>query len=242
MVSNKMTRQSGFTLVELAIVLVIIGLLLGGILKGQELINSARVRNVADMNSGIQAAYYGFIDRYRQVPGDMNAALATQAIGQAIANPTAAATVGNGQIDAGNWDEASAAWEHLSKAGFIQGLYPGGATTAAAYQVVGVAPVNALNGALLLARSADYSDTAAPAQRLNLVLGDNIPVNIARELDVKVDDGLPLTGVLRYTGTSPMTNFDPVSAATSTNCITAAAPIIWDIANDAQNCNLAFLY
>ncbi len=242
MMKNLVSKQSGFTLVELAIVLVIIGLLLGGILKGQELINSARVRNLADMNSGIQAAYYGFIDRYRQVPGDMAAALATQAIGQAIANPAAAATVGNGQIDAGNWDEASAAWEQLSKAGFIQGIYPGGATTAAAYAVAGVAPVNALNGTLILARNADYSGTAAVAQRLNLIMGNNIPVNIARELDVKVDDGQPLTGVLRYTGVTPMTDFDPVSASTSVNCITAAAPIIWDIANDAQNCNLAFLY
>ena len=53
-------KQAGFTLVEIAIVLVIIGLLLGGILKGQELINSARVRNLADQNSGVQAAYFGF--------------------------------------------------------------------------------------------------------------------------------------------------------------------------------------
>ncbi|MEX2353142.1 MAG: prepilin-type N-terminal cleavage/methylation domain-containing protein, partial [Gammaproteobacteria bacterium] len=44
-------KQSGFTLVEIAIVLVVIGLLLGGILKGQQLINSARVRNLADQNS-----------------------------------------------------------------------------------------------------------------------------------------------------------------------------------------------
>ena len=71
-------KQSGFTLVEIAVVLVLIGLLLGGILKGQQLISSARVRNMADQNSGIQAAYYGFIDRFRQVPGDMPAALAVQ--------------------------------------------------------------------------------------------------------------------------------------------------------------------
>ena len=63
-------RQSGFTLVEIAIVLVIIGLLLGGIIQGQQLINSARVKNLAETNSGVQAAYFGFIDRYRQIPGD----------------------------------------------------------------------------------------------------------------------------------------------------------------------------
>ena len=51
-------RQYGFTLVEIAIVLVVIGLLLGGVLKGRELISGARVRNLADMNAGIQAAYY----------------------------------------------------------------------------------------------------------------------------------------------------------------------------------------
>ena len=76
--------QRGFTLVEIAIVLVIIGLLLGGILKGQELINSARVRNLADTTAGIQAAYYGFIDRFRRGPGDWTAAAATTAIGVAI--------------------------------------------------------------------------------------------------------------------------------------------------------------
>jgi prepilin-type N-terminal cleavage/methylation domain-containing protein len=63
--------QGGFTLVEIAIVLVIIGLLLGGILKGQELITSARVRNLADQASAVQAAYYGFVDRYHAIPGDM---------------------------------------------------------------------------------------------------------------------------------------------------------------------------
>src|SRR3972149_7603062 len=78
------TRQRGFTLVEIAIVLVIIGLLLGGILKGQQLISSARVRNMADQNSGIQAAYFGFLDRYRQVPGDMLATMAATAISSSV--------------------------------------------------------------------------------------------------------------------------------------------------------------
>src|SRR6187455_2765857 len=62
--------QRGFTLVEIAIVLVIIGLLLGGILKGQEMITQAKIKNsIADF-SGISAAYYGYQDRYRAIPGD----------------------------------------------------------------------------------------------------------------------------------------------------------------------------
>ena len=68
------TQQSGFTLIEIAIVLVIIGLLLGGVLKGQELITSARVRNMISQQDGIKAAYFGFLDRYRALPGDYAAA------------------------------------------------------------------------------------------------------------------------------------------------------------------------
>ena len=87
-------RQQGFTLVEIAIVLVIIGLLLGGILKGQELITSARVRNIADQNSGVQAAYYGFVDRFRQVPGDWPQTNAAQAIPGVTTGGN-----GNGRLD-----------------------------------------------------------------------------------------------------------------------------------------------
>ena len=62
--------QSGFTLVEIAIVLVIIGLLLGGVLKGQELIENGRVKNAANDMNGIVAAYNSYLDRYRKLPGD----------------------------------------------------------------------------------------------------------------------------------------------------------------------------
>src|SRR5215510_8766093 len=62
--------SKGFTLIEIAIVLVIIGLLLGGVLKGQELITGARVRNLISQQDGIKAAFFGFQDRYRALPGD----------------------------------------------------------------------------------------------------------------------------------------------------------------------------
>ena len=68
------TRQKGFTLVEIAIVLVIIGLLLGGILKGQEMIVQAKIKNAMADFSGISAAYHGYQDRYRALPGDDNGA------------------------------------------------------------------------------------------------------------------------------------------------------------------------
>lgn len=255
-------KQKGFTLVEIAIVLVIIGLLLGGILKGQELINSARVRNLADQNSGIQAAYYGFIDRYRQVPGDFIAANASQAMGVTINLPVAASTTdGNGQLD-NTLEEAAAVWEQLAKSQFLGGGFTPATVTPAsegAYTASQVGPSNAFNGALILTRNAGYTGTASI--RLNLHMGRNVPVTIARELDVKFDDGLPNTGVLRLSiadGTS--TTFDTVEFLTSqTTCATnstangptntaganvmpANASDIYDIFDDFQDCPQVFVY
>ncbi len=247
-------KQSGFTLVEIAIVLVIIGLLLGGILKGQELINSARVRNMADQNSGIQAAYFGFIDRYRQVPGDWAAAAAAQAIGDATVT---LGGNGNGRID-NTLAEAAAVFSQLSKSNFLGGGFtpataaPG---TEALYISTVASPINAFNGPLILTRNAGYSGTTST--RLNLHMGVNVPVSIARELDIKVDDGLPNTGVLRMTipdGT--VTTFDTISfesnVPTCTTVDTAdkagaavgtgAETDIFDVFDDFQDCGQVFVY
>src|SRR6266851_4946099 len=71
----KRSAESGFTLVEIAIVLVIIGLLLGGILEGQEMITQAKIKNVINDFNGITAAMNSYQDRYRAIPGDdINAA------------------------------------------------------------------------------------------------------------------------------------------------------------------------
>ena len=71
-----MNKEQGFTLIELAIVLVIIGLLLGGVLKGQELINSAKVKNMASDFRNVQVQIYSYQDKFRALPGDDKAASA----------------------------------------------------------------------------------------------------------------------------------------------------------------------
>src|SRR5436189_6124876 len=68
--NRKNSTEGGFTLVEIAIVLVIIGLLLGGILKGQEMITQAKIKNVINDFNGISVAVTSYQDRYRALPGD----------------------------------------------------------------------------------------------------------------------------------------------------------------------------
>src|SRR3954451_19071164 len=90
-----MKRASGFTLVEIAILLVIIGLLLGGILKGQEMITQAKIKNsIADF-SGVSAAYHGSQARYRAIRGASPTAPSRWS--GASVSPTAA-EVGNGKV------------------------------------------------------------------------------------------------------------------------------------------------
>src|SRR5437660_4772398 len=68
--NRKKSIEDGFTLVEIAIVLVLIGLLPGGILKGQEMITQAKIKNVINDYNGITAAVNSYQDRYRALPGD----------------------------------------------------------------------------------------------------------------------------------------------------------------------------
>ncbi len=230
-------EQHGFTLVEIAIVLVIIGLLLGGILKGQEMINSARARHLADLTSDIPAAYFGFIDRYNRVAGDWNAGDASVALGVAVGS----GGNDNGRIDnpigPGAFTEPNALWEQLAKAGFIEGAYIGGpgVPTNSSNQT----PLNAFNNVVLMGRTADYEDPGAAAVRLHLVLGRGVPVDIARETDIKLDDGLPLTGVLRLAIADPGNVFG-LPGSTDPGCKSPTDD--YNIAGDVQDCNLVFLY
>src|SRR5689334_9254741 len=157
-------HQSGFTLIEIAIVLVIIGLLLGGILKGQELITSARVRNLISQQDGIKAAYFGFLDRFRALPGDY-----TQAATNIAGIGTAACNGGNGNGDGRITSDTDAhenilVWEHLSKSGFINGSY-----TCAATETTNTTPANAFT--VLLQLEWDNNYAGANASRHNLKTG-----------------------------------------------------------------------
>ena len=128
------SKQLGFTLVELSIVLVILGLLVGGVLTGQSLIRAAELRTVATEYSKYQTALNTFKDKYFSMPGDMNNAVSywTQAAncpGTASQGSTTTATCnGNGDglltYNSGS-NEHFRFWQHLANAGLIEGTFSG---------------------------------------------------------------------------------------------------------------------
>ncbi|HEX2825706.1 MAG TPA: prepilin-type N-terminal cleavage/methylation domain-containing protein [Burkholderiales bacterium] len=230
-------RQTGFTLIEIAIVLVIIGLLLGGVLKGQELITGARVRNLIQQQDGVKAAYFGFLDRYKALPGDYSGAAAN------ITGATGSGD-GDGQIEAGA--ESILAWEHLAKSGFINGSYvANGATTPTDANN----PKNPYAGYMQLIYDGVYgtgTSTTPAGSRHNLKTGPNIPVEIVGELDRKVDDGSPYTGAFQFSpyaggGTAP-TGEGTGGCVTAAVAGTAPVPAGWNVAGGSANCGGASLY
>lgn len=204
-------RQSGFTLIEIAIVLVIIGLLLGGILKGQELINSARVKNLATDFRNIPLFIYGYQDKFRSLPGDDSAA-DTHVSGTVATTPGTAADRGNGVID-GNWnsttatDESYLFWQHVR----LAGLAPGSTDTAA----TNYPPVNALGGRIGV-------QSAKPFAGINgtyFICSTGILGKYAKQLDTQLDDGNTETGSM-MAGTSTGPAVAPTPAASFSDSAT----------------------
>ncbi len=176
----------GFTLVEIAIVLVIIGLLLGGILKGQELINNAKVRAIADRQNSLKIAWFSFIDRFSALPGDY---------AQANIYITGAASGnGDGIIQEGDSDLV---FQHLTSAGYLR--CPQCTNTARVRRpTVEGSLINTYGGIMSIWHDADYysirGGAAGGTPRLMIHTGGRIPSNIIGEVDRKIDDGSPNSG------------------------------------------------
>lgn len=185
-----MKKQAGFTLVEIAIVLVIIGLLLGGILKGQEMITQAKIKNLISDFSGVSVAYHGYLDRYRKIPGDDGDANARWG------TPNAAVGTANDGIIAGGYASTAADaesrlfWLHLRRAGFVSGSdqeQPFNAVTGKIGVQTGDAatpPVATLTGA-----AGGFSSI--------IICSSNIPDKMAIAVDTQMDDGQSNNGSVR---------------------------------------------
>ena len=168
-------RREGFTLVELSIVLVIIGLLIGGILKGKAMIDNAKLKKVKSDIDGIVAAVYAYQDRYSYLPGDdvNNREADLGATG-------CTAGKGNGDGLFNHTHEYSCAWQELIGAGLISG-------DKTKHDVNIVAKRSPYGGRYLFR----YNTNG------NHIFIDNMPSDKVKALDEKYDDGQYNSGMIQ---------------------------------------------
>ena len=206
-------RAQGFTLIELSIVLVIIGLLAGGVLVGRDLIRAAAIHQEVSRLTSYETAFYTFTLKYNAIPGDFNQ---PGIIGGVTVGHYGD---GNGIIDNfavfGNSSpsEGAYAWEHLSKAGLIEGNYDGNFSLGNFHCAAGVTcpgtPFNQtavpflgwpfqggyalLYGSPLLAASTNITMMLLNGNNLNATTG-MLTVDQAYAIDAKLDDGVAYSG------------------------------------------------
>jgi prepilin-type N-terminal cleavage/methylation domain-containing protein len=173
-----------FTLIEIAIVLVIIGLLLGGVLKGQEMINQAKIKNIAKDFDAVSISVISYRDRYNSLPGDDSGT--ARWTGTAVGN-------GNGTVfgdfnSGATTDESRLFWQHLRLAGFIAGDSAGDDSTKQ--------PNNSVEGVIGI-------QSGVTGIIGHSICSSKFTGEIAEAVENQLDDGTPNTGTIRgFTGTT----------------------------------------
>lgn len=191
------TQQSGFTLVEIAIVLVIIGLLLGGVLKGQELINSAKSKAVISDFRNTATMIAAYQDRFRALPGDDPSAVSHLGSKAAQASSSSAQTVGNGLIEGSfnsttSTDESVIMWQHLRLANLASG--DAGTPPTSGTELAGWRPKNSEGGNIGVQSKTPITDWAGR----QFICQENVSGRIAQQVDTTMDDGNPSGGSVRF--------------------------------------------
>lgn len=204
MVSVSNTKnQKGFTLIEIAIVLVIIGLLVGGILQGQELIENSRVKQAVKDINGAAASMFAYQDRYGRIPGDDGPTATLTARGASwtgVTGPTpnGALAVATNAVFTGA-GESGQFWQHLRAAGFISGN-----PADAGLLALPTNPWGGLVGVLSAAMGGGLNG--------NKICLSQVPGAAAVAIDGELDDGLGASGRLRATLGASGTNTAPSAA------------------------------
>ncbi len=227
-------KQAGFTLVELAIVMIIIGLLIGGVLKGQELIKNAEISATISQVKAFDAAFGGFRDQFAAVPGDMSAANATARIPNCAAVPCNRGGNGNGTVDQTPGAllpaaaEGRTAWVQLQNAGYIPGLNANnvpdgkiGGEFVLGYHAGGNLPADVGGGSVTRSHFVTLNGTAAAGDAPTAVTSAT-----AARIDRKLDDGVANTGTMQS------------GALGAAACATAAG--VYNEATDTASCEMAF--
>ncbi|WP_022855784.1 prepilin-type N-terminal cleavage/methylation domain-containing protein [Thermodesulfobacterium thermophilum] len=192
-------KVRGFTLVELAIVLVIIGIILGAIFKGQELIYNAKVKRIQSQLKELTAAFYTYYDKYGYYPGDDPTA-SNKFTGAPDGN-------GNGWVEGGycdnNNEESCYLWRHLKYANIISGDPTDSNPTSMVPKHVFGGPIDMFTGT--------YTVGEQTRSGLWITLR-NLEAQAAAAIDRAMDDGKCTTGsIARYAGATCNDNEYPSS-------------------------------
>jgi len=116
------TTRAGFTLVELSIVLVIIGLIIGGVLSGQQIMQNARITNVVNAVQAYQAQFQSYAQNYGTIPGDDAGAVTRFPNAPGVANGDGSGILNAGQAfdSVTDTDETRLVWADLRAAGLVK--------------------------------------------------------------------------------------------------------------------------
>ncbi len=231
--------QRGFTLLEIVIVLLIVGFLLAGVLKGQEMITSAKVKRVAGQLDEMRAAYLGFQDRYKALPGDYADANSTLTCSGAclFGNGDSRIRANETPLNGSQVHEDLLVWSHLSSSGFLKGDYRMSGGESQPTDVNSPKNPDQIYQQIVFDGRYGMSDGGTP--RHNLKTGGQIPVAVLLELDRKVDDGKPYKGTLQFSTYQGNSAVSPTEGA-PTSCTTALDPEAdWNLQSGNPNCGAA---
>jgi prepilin-type N-terminal cleavage/methylation domain-containing protein len=219
---KKYKRQAGFTLIEIAVVLMIAGSLMGAILKGQQLIDMAKEKQLESDFKNIPMMIYGYQDKYKAIPGDdKNAVNRFPGITDSVRNGDGEGLIAGKWFDFNPTTDSTLIWQHLRLAGLMNGE-----TNLFSSDYM---PQNALGKAIDLHSGSDYGsppilDLQGHAlQGTYTICSRGIPGELAISLDIRLDDGNPGMGQMLVTPDVEPYTAGAVPATVGTNASTDIA-------------------
>jgi prepilin-type N-terminal cleavage/methylation domain-containing protein len=233
-------KESGFTLVELSLVILIIGLLISSIFAGQSLIRNAQLKAVMSEIRSIETAINSFRDRHGSLPGDFDKADNNfQCPGPNALVPAGCNGDNNGNIDyiSTTGYEPARVWQHLALANIISGNFLGGVTVddmmrskiSNGFYSVFTTPSAQFGRMGTIIVLGAYTGTADSYNAL-------LTPQDARHIDLKIDDGIANKGqVFGQTGID-------VSANTCSRHPSHATGVDYNLTTKVPACRLAYWY
>jgi prepilin-type N-terminal cleavage/methylation domain-containing protein len=253
LLNNKYNKA--FTLIELSIVLLIIGLIIGGITAGSSLIQQAKLRAVLSEVNQYKTAFNAFKIQFNSLPGDITTAYSFWSNAAICANgvkPAGCNGNGDGYISVrgatpdfspnspvGQGDEELRAWQHLSLAGLVSGSYSGIATTLNQSDIGTNIPASKLSPGGYYLMTDTWGKYSWGSQKIYLGFGafkvnydpegNILNPNDAYNIDVKTDDGFPINGNTLAAGQG------------GTNCFTGnTATAVYSLSTTGITCYMSF--